>query len=87
MPRYHFNLEDGASYPDKEGVELADLAAARRVAVEMTSELLDGISEAFWDGKHWQLEVTDAQGLIQFILTFSAANAPGPQVSGPLKRA
>jgi hypothetical protein len=86
MPRYFFNVEDGASYPDKEGLELVDLGAARKVAIEMASELLDGGSDAFWDAKHWQLEVTDALGLIQFVLTFSAANAPALNIKGPLSR-
>jgi hypothetical protein len=86
MPRYHFNVEDGASYRDKEGLTLPDLAMARKVAVEMISDFLDGHPDAFWDGREWKLEVTDEQGLILFVLTFAASNAPVLQGLHPSER-
>ena len=33
MPRYHFNVHDGVSLPDRDGVELPNLPAARKEAV------------------------------------------------------
>ena len=32
MPRYFFNVIDGFSKPDRDGLELPDIAAARREA-------------------------------------------------------
>jgi hypothetical protein len=29
MPRYFFNIQDGADFPDKEGTELPDMKAVR----------------------------------------------------------
>lgn len=34
MPRYYFHLLNDMDVPDHEGVELPDLAAARRTAIE-----------------------------------------------------
>lgn len=48
MPRFYFNLCNGAEFAeDEEGLELADYAAARRMAVEslrgvMAGDLLTG---------------------------------------------
>jgi hypothetical protein len=40
MPLYYFHVRDGESFiPDREGVELADLDAARREVQESAREL------------------------------------------------
>ena len=43
MPRFYFNLCNGAEFAeDLEGVELADYAAARRTAVESLRGVMSG---------------------------------------------
>lgn len=76
MPRYHFNVLDGASYPDEDGQDLPDRTAARETAIRIASELLGDYPGEFWGGKHWRLEVTDARGVKLFALTFAAGDAP-----------
>jgi len=75
MPHYFFNVHDGATYTDKTGAELADLAAARAVALRLTADLLRDDDE-FWDSGDWKMDVTDASGLILFTLMFMALDAP-----------
>lgn len=76
MPIFHFNVHDGTSHPDVSGLDLPDVAAARKVAVKLASDLLRDQGEAFWNGEDWQIEVTDDRALTLFIIMFSAINAP-----------
>ena len=79
MPRYHFNVADGRDYPDLQGTELPDLAAARREALRFTSALLGEVESRFWDGHDWQMTVTDPGGITLFTLAFVATDAPAVQ--------
>lgn len=76
MPLFHFNLRDGAYYPDRDGTELPDLRTARVEAVKLAGQLLLDRPEEFWEGKEWQVEVTDHSGLVLFRLDFTATDAP-----------
>lgn len=76
MPIYHFNLHDGKSYPDADGMELPDLKAARIEAVRHVGGLLRDGAEEFWNGDEWTLTVTDDSNLALFSLTFMATDAP-----------
>lgn len=76
MPRYHFNIHDGAELPDDVGTELPDLAAARIFAVRLAGECLRDHAAEFWNGEEWKMDVADDQGLIQFTLMFVGMDAP-----------
>lgn len=76
MPRYFFHVQDGQDFPDLEGTELPDLAAARAQAVQFAGSLLADQPETFWASGEWHLQVTDEAGLSLFQLTFFATEAP-----------
>lgn len=76
MPIYHFNLHDGKSYPDVNGIDLPDLKAARIEAVRHVGAMLCDGAEQFWNGDEWTLTVTDNANLALFSLTFMATDAP-----------
>ena len=77
MARYFFNVEDGASIPDKIGTELPNLRSARMEAVRLSGKLLHEEPDLFWDsGDDWKMIVTDDAGLILFSLHFAASGAP-----------
>lgn len=79
MPRYHFNVQDGARYPDTVGTELPDLEAARMEAVGRIGALLRDNAESFWSGEKWDLTVTDENRMVMFTLHFLATNSPATQ--------
>ena len=79
MARYHFNIEDGLSYPDREGAEFPDLDSARIEAVRRSGTLLRDSAVNFWNGDAWKLIVTNSSGLIMFTLHFVAVNSPVTQ--------
>jgi hypothetical protein len=77
MQRYFFHLKDGHTSLDGEGVDLADLNAARQEALRFSGEVLrEGPGDSLWTGEPWRLWVTDqpdGQGKTFFTLRFSAS--------------
>jgi len=57
MPRFFFHTEDGRCFPDHSGLELPDLAAAKREALATLGEMLRH-DEAFWRTEHFRLLVS-----------------------------
>jgi hypothetical protein len=68
MPRFFFHISDGAEYRDHEGIELIDIAAARRQAIETAG----GMLKEFWSGPEWRMTVVDALGKTVCLLRFYA---------------
>ena len=65
MPKFHFHL-DGER--DEQGLELADLAAAKCEALEFASRHICDAANAFWDREEWLLSVAYQSGLTLFQL-------------------
>jgi len=69
MPRYFFHVRDSDSFsPDTEGQELADLAAARREAINANREIL---GEKLLHGgalNNRQIQIADESGAVLFTL-------------------
>ena len=58
--RYFFHVRDGDETLDAHGVELRDMTAVKKEALQASVELLDGMrSSNFWNGEPWTLWVTD----------------------------
>ena len=76
MPKFHFHLDDKR---DEQGLELADLAAAKCEALEFAARHICDAANAFWDREEWTLSVTDERGLtlmqLQILGTQSAATS------------
>ena len=76
MPRYYFDVEDGKSFPDREGNELPDLDAARIEAVRLLGGMLRDEAETFWRGDDWRMSVTGPDKVVLFTIGFVARMAP-----------
>ena len=74
MPHYYFHVEDHQRYIDEDGVELADLAAARIEAVRVSSDMLKDHAAEFWRLGEWRVVVTDSEDKILFALRFEAVD-------------
>ena len=84
MPKFHFHLDDER---DEQGLELADLAAAKCEALEFAARYICDAANAFWDREEWLLSVTDAKGLTLMqlhIVGTQAAAVSQPRVSPPV---
>jgi hypothetical protein len=73
MARFFFHVEDGKSYPDREGVELPDLKSVRAEALRASGEMLRDNGLSLWDGEDWEMRVVNEAGQPVITLKFSAA--------------
>ena len=61
LARYFFNVKDGRTEIDREGMELPDVHAARSCALQLAGSLLaEGGGVNIWDGEPFVLWVSDA---------------------------
>ena len=69
---YHFHVRNrGVHCPDVEGLELPNVAAARRKALAVAGQrALDSIN-AQPDGEQWMLYVTDDFDMVLFAISIS----------------
>lgn len=60
MPRYFFHVDGERRYVDKDGVELADLVAARRESLRVIGELITGDAlDDIWSVGEWVMTIAD----------------------------
>ena len=76
MPRFYFHTEDGRRFPDDEGTELANTAAAKDEATRILGEILKDDSEMLWATKDLRITVQDADHLTLFIIDTSVVESP-----------
>jgi hypothetical protein len=75
MPRYYFNIMNGRPLVDREGVELPDVAAARKEATRYAIDLVRGRSEfSGWKNVE-NVVVTDEHGVEVLTVTFPKSAA------------
>ena len=79
MPRYHFDLQDGAAFvDDEEGTELPDIESAQ---IEAAESLADVVKDLTWrvsdpSGHFLAIEVRDSGGSL-FRLGFEFSTGRG----------
>ena len=74
MPRYFFNVVDEQSLADSDGLDLADMAAARSMAIQTAGAMLQDAGRAQWNGSEWQMRVTTDRKTV-LSLNFSAVES------------
>jgi hypothetical protein len=75
MPCFHIQTVDDPAEPHVERRQLEDLAAARRVASHHLANLLIAAQPSVHDAE-LRVQVTDEQGMLLFIVTAFATEAP-----------
>ncbi len=77
MPRFYFDVHDDECVADDGGIDLPDVAAARRAALLLASRLVVEMAGRFWEGDRWSMAVRDDRRTLLFTLNFSAVEEPG----------
>ena len=80
MALFKFHLDDGST-AEAECVELADLAAARMVALQFVGQLLQDQAADFWKRGELRLMVSDEANLALFSIHVVGTEAPSIQIS------
>ena len=58
--RYYFNIKDGSTMLDEEGIELNDMNDVKDEAIKSSADMLKGLhADHFWSGEPWVLWVSD----------------------------
>ena len=79
MARYHFTRSDGTVYVDPEGQELADLDAARTMAVDYLGDMMRGRAGAVWADGSMTVTVSNDRGLNLLMATVVVTNSPAAE--------
>jgi hypothetical protein len=73
MPRYFFHLHDDLTVPDEDGMELADLEAAKACGIkEARSVAVEQVREGKLDLNH-RIDVADEQSVVVHTIRFADA--------------
>jgi hypothetical protein len=71
MPRYFFNVMNDVKTQDFDGIELADLEAARGEALKDIEEILESHFVSIGgDWTKWSIEICDIDGLLLLVVPF-----------------
>lgn len=84
MPIYHFEVRTPTHVMITDGVELSDATAARVEAAKRIGGLLSAHAAQIWIDQEWQMDITDANGLILYVIevmTLKSAATQGPSNS------
>ena len=72
MPRYFFNVMNDVKTQDFDGVELADLEAARGEAQKDIDEILESHFASIGSNwTKWSIEICDDDGALLLVVPFS----------------
>lgn len=72
MPFFNFEVRTESHVMLTEGKELANADAAREEAARRVGELLTDHAGRLWVDEVWQMDVTDRDGLILYVVTVTA---------------
>ena len=76
MPRYYFHIDNGQSFPDEDGTELANLTVAKCEAIKMAGAMICDAAGKFWDSAEWTMTATDERRLTLFTLQIVGTESP-----------
>ena len=71
MPRYYFNVRNHVHTEDHDGVDLPDLATAKREALKDVADIVktsSGVIANRWSG--WSIEVCDGARKVLLVVPF-----------------
>ena len=72
MPRFYFAVRTETHVLLADAVDLSDVEDARLEAARRVGNLLKTHAEILWTDQEWQMDITDEQGLILFVIHISA---------------
>jgi hypothetical protein len=76
MPRYHINIRTESHIAQTLDVERDDHTALRIELARFVGELLKDHAEVIWVDEDWQIDVSDDDGLILYVMHIAAMKTP-----------
>jgi hypothetical protein len=85
MPMYHINIRTESHIANTVDVERDDLTGLRLEMAQFVGELLKDHAELIWVDEDWQIDVTNDDGLILYVIHISASETSA--TAGTIARA
>lgn len=76
MPRYHIELRSQERVWETFDVDAGDHGEARLEVAKFVGELLREHAGKIWVDQDWRVDVTDADGLILFVMQLLVTDSP-----------
>jgi hypothetical protein len=76
MPLYHINIRTESHIASTVDVERENLTGLRLEMASFVGELLKDHAELIWVDEEWQIDVTNDEGLILYVIHVSASETP-----------
>jgi hypothetical protein len=83
MPRFYFHTETDVRMTDHEGMELEGFVDARKEAIRTCGQMMRDAPEVFWGSRPWNVSVTDAGGLILWVIYVDGVTSAAAQSFEP----
>jgi hypothetical protein len=83
MPLYHINIRTESHIANTLDVERASLTELRLEMAAFVGELLRDHAELIWVDQDWQIDVTNDDGLILYVIHISASETSATAGSVP----
>jgi hypothetical protein len=83
MPLYHINIRTESHIANTLDVERASLTELRLEMAVFVGELLKDHAELIWVDQDWQIDVTNDDGLILYVIHISASETSATAGSVP----
>ena len=80
MPIYHIALRTESHVGETLEIDRTDLTALRVELARFVGELLKDHAEQIWADQDWRVDVTDANGLILYLMQIQASETPATMV-------
>lgn len=74
MPRYQINLRTAERVWDTLAVEKKDIRGLRVELARFVGQMLRDHAEQIWADQDWRVDVTDASGLILYVMHIAATD-------------
>jgi hypothetical protein len=85
MATYHIALRTESHVREALEVEKDDLTALRVELARFVGELLRDHPNQIWEDEDWRMDVTDADGLILYVMQISATDSAATMLYRPGK--
>lgn len=76
MPTFHINVRTASHIAQTVDVERDDHTALRVELARFVGELLKDHAELIWTDEDWQIDVSDDEGLILYVMHIAAMKTP-----------
>jgi hypothetical protein len=76
MPKYHINIRTESHIAETVDVERNDHTALRIELARFVGELLKDHAELIWKDEDWQIDVSNDDGLILYVMHIAAMKTP-----------